>query len=99
MTQGIAGGGRGRRIMRTKGRVVPGRRGWSLGLVGAVLLGLMGIGVGRGAPGDLDPTFGTGGVAVSFGPHDSVSAMVQQPDGKLVVAGTSITPFGSNIGF
>src|SRR5262245_34909971 len=98
MTQGTIGGDCGRRSIRTKGLVVPGRRGWSLGLVGAVLLGLMGIGVGHGAPGDLDPTFGTGGIAVSFGPHDVVRAMVQQPDGKLVVAGTSINPFGA-IGF
>ena len=71
--------------------MLQGHRGWGLGFVAAVLLGLSWAGVGEAAPGDLDPTFGTGGMAVSFGPKDVVRAMVQQPDGKLVGAGTSFT--------
>ncbi len=42
------------------------------------------------APGDLDTSFGTGGVALveqNQGSMDNVSAVVQQPDGKLLVAG------------
>lgn len=65
------------------------RRGWGLGLVAAWLLWLSWAGMGHGAPGDLDPTFGTGGIAITFGPSDSANALVVQPDGKLVVAGTS----------
>ena len=42
------------------------------------------------APGDLDPTFGTGGIAL--GPVGSnAEAIVRQPDGKLVVAGYRAT--------
>jgi Domain of unknown function (DUF5122) beta-propeller len=54
--------------------------------------------VGDGGPGDLDPTFGTGGIAITFGPRDIVRAMVQQPDGKLVVAGTSLNE-ATSVGF
>jgi uncharacterized delta-60 repeat protein len=89
MSQGTGGGGRRRRITRTRGLATPGRRGWGLGLVAAWLLWLSWAGMGHGAPGDLDPTFGTGGIAITFGPSDFVNALVVQPDGKLVVAGTS----------
>jgi uncharacterized delta-60 repeat protein len=89
MSQGTGGGGRGRRITRTRGLAAPGRRGWGLGLVAAWLLWLSWAGLGHGAPGDLDPTFGTGGIAITFGPRDVAQALVVQPDGKLVVAGTS----------
>ena len=43
------------------------------------------------APGDLDPTFGTGGKVVSsFGaPFDAASAVAIQPDGKIVLAGSA----------
>jgi hypothetical protein len=54
-----------------------------------LLLELSWTSMGHGTPGDLDPTFGSGGIAVGLGPKDLVSAMVQQPEGKLVVAGTS----------
>lgn len=91
VTQGTGRGRRGRRRTRMRGRTIPGHRGWGLGFVAAVLLGLSWAGVGHGAPGDLDPTFGTGGMAVSFGPKDVVRAMVQQPDGKFAGAGTSFT--------
>jgi hypothetical protein len=69
-------------------------RGWGLGFVAAVLLGLSWVAVGYGAPGDLDLTFGTGGVAFSFGPQDLANALVLQPDGKLVVANSIASPNG-----
>ena len=44
------------------------------------------------APGDLDPTFGVGGVVTTdIGPHDSVRAVVVQPDGKILAAGAAFT--------
>jgi hypothetical protein len=63
------------------------RRSWGRGLVLVVLLGLRWARMGHGAPGDLDSTFGTGGIAITFGPSDHANALIQQPDGKLVVAG------------
>jgi hypothetical protein len=42
------------------------------------------------APCDLDPTFGTGGIALADGPGYQLyfaSAMAIQPDGKIVVVG------------
>ena len=62
---------------------------WGRRFVLAVLLGLSGVGLGHGAPGDLDLTFGSGGIAITFGPSDRANALIQQPDGKLVVAGDS----------
>jgi uncharacterized delta-60 repeat protein len=48
------------------------------------------------APGDLDPTFGTGGIGITpLGSFDDfASAVALQPDGKIVVAGQSSS--GSN---
>lgn len=49
--------------------------------------------------GTLDPAFGTGGRALADMPlpsNDTASAIAQQSDGKLVVAGTSTTSFGTN---
>ena len=42
-----------------------------------------------GAPGDLDPSFGTGGLVVTDLPSysDALFDLVVQPDGKIVVAG------------
>lgn len=62
----------------------------------AVLLGLALLLRGGGAaaaPGTLDPTYnGTGLVRLPFGPgQDQTSAAVLQPDGRLLVAGTSYT--------
>lgn len=60
-------------------------------LVSAVLL----HGGAGAAPGDLDPAFGNGGVAISDfsvpgdARFDSATAMVVQDDGKIVVAGLS----------
>lgn len=43
------------------------------------------------ASGALDPSFGTGGIALTaikqFGARDSIYALARQPDGKLVAAG------------
>ena len=51
------------------------------------------------APGDLDPTFGSGGLATaSFGDATYSHALVHQPDGKLVQAGYAYTgPSGPEI--
>ena len=44
----------------------------------------------QAAPGDLDPTFGSGGkVTTDFGGVDQANALALQPDGKIVVAGFS----------
>jgi uncharacterized delta-60 repeat protein len=59
-----------------------------LGLLLALFVALGGPAVALAAPGDLDPSFGTGGTVItSFGGTDVASAVVIQPDGKLVVAG------------
>jgi uncharacterized delta-60 repeat protein len=53
-----------------------------------LFVALGGPAVALAAPGDLDPTFGNGGIVItSFGGSDVASAVVVQPDGKLVVAG------------
>jgi uncharacterized delta-60 repeat protein len=89
MPQSTVGGGRVQLIAIRMGLSASGCRSWGLGFVMAVLQGLSWSSVGLGAPGDLDPTFGTGGVSVTFGPQDTAHAIIQQADGKLVVAGTS----------
>ncbi|MGE3840611.1 MAG: hypothetical protein AB7I50_03415, partial [Vicinamibacterales bacterium] len=44
--------------------------------------------------GTLDSTFGTGGKAlVDFGASDQATAIARQPDGKIVIAGTSANDF------
>jgi uncharacterized delta-60 repeat protein len=59
-----------------------------LGLLLGLFVALGGPAVALAAPGDLDPSFGTGGTVItSFGGSDVASAVVIQPDGKLVVAG------------
>ncbi len=59
-----------------------------LGLLLCLFVALGGPAVALAAPGDLDPSFGTGGTVItSFGGTDVASAVVIQPDGKLVVAG------------
>ena len=48
---------------------------------------LLFLGSAAAAPGDLDPTFGTGGVVeTAIGSAASARAMVLQPDGKIVLA-------------
>jgi uncharacterized delta-60 repeat protein len=59
-----------------------------LGLLFFLFVALGGPAVALAAPGDLDPSFGSGGTVItSFGGTDVASAVVIQPDGKLVVAG------------
>jgi uncharacterized delta-60 repeat protein len=71
-----------------------------LGLILALVVMLWGpaTGVGYAAPGDLDPTFGNGGiVTTSISVRNVARALVIQPDGKLVAAG--ITDTGSTEAF
>ena len=91
MIQGTVGGSDVRSIAHSRGFTTLGDHNGGLVLVVAILLGLSWMGMGYGGPGDLDPAFGVGGVAITFGPRDIVRAMIQQPDGKLVLAGTSHT--------
>src|SRR5258705_13414134 len=64
--------------------------GWRLGLVMALVL-LSGVRLGMAGPGDLYPTFGIGGIAITFGPNHRASAFVLQPKGQFIVAGTSFS--------
>jgi len=49
-------------------------------------------------PGDLDPSFGSGGaVLTDFGNESTAFALALQPDGKIVAAGTYLVPL-SNAG-
>ena len=89
MTQGAVVTSGTRRTAAMRGHPALRRRSWGCGLVLAVLLGLSWVRMGHGAPGDLDSTFGIGGIAITFGPSDRANALIQQPDGKLVVAGES----------
>lgn len=61
-----------------------------LRFVSGVVFSLSGVAVQASAPGTLDPSFGGGDgvVLTGFNPVDaSAQAVLQQPDGKLVVAG------------
>jgi uncharacterized delta-60 repeat protein len=75
---------------------------WSIAAL-ATSLGLV-LGPGQASaqasPGDLDPTFGTGGkVTTDFvGGHDQASALVVQADGRLVAAGLA-TGEATNLDF
>ena len=90
MTQGTVGGSGARRLTRIRGLAAPGRRGWGLRFVLTVLLGLTWTGYGHGAPGDLDPTFGTQGiVTTAFEGFGYLGHMILQPDGNIVVGGQS----------
>ena len=76
---------------------------WSIAAL-ATSLGLV-LGPGQASaqasPGDLDPTFGTGGkVATDFvGGHDQARALVVQADGRLVAAGIAVTGEATNLDF
>jgi uncharacterized delta-60 repeat protein len=51
------------------------------------------------APGDLDPTFGLGGIAVvDLGGYDHGQDLALQPDGKVVVGGYASVPGASSFG-
>ena len=67
-----------------------------LGTVCFVLFVLSGfLAVALAAPGDLDPTFGSNGkVTTDFGgTTDYLNAVILQPDGKIIVAGSAIMNF------
>jgi uncharacterized delta-60 repeat protein len=62
-------------------------------LLAASVLAVLLIPAAQATPGALDPTFGTGGkVTTQIGTYnDYAYALVRQPDGKFVAAGTSNT--------
>src|SRR5437773_3525280 len=66
--------------------------------MGAAMLAA--AGTASAAPGDLDPTFGSGGkVATAFvGATAQAHGLVLQPDGKVVVVGTVCSSAGGNFG-
>ena len=58
-------------------------------LLSALLL--LGAGSAQAVPGNLDPSFGSGGVAATrIGSSSSAQALMLQPDGKIVEAGWSV---------
>ncbi|MER7463030.1 calcium-binding protein [Streptomyces sp. NPDC097981] len=68
------------------------RSGVRAGVAVAASLALVVVlpGVARAAPGDLDPSFGTGGkVVTDLSAFDDSQGMAVQSDGKVVTAGTS----------
>ncbi len=72
-------------------------RGLGAGLLASLLIGLSVPADVQAAPGDLDPTFGSGGTVITdSGGFDAATALVLQPDGKIVVAGFSFAPGVSN---
>jgi len=61
--------------------------------IATVLVALAGLlsagGASAAVPGELDPTFGTGGkVQAPFGPESYAGGVAVQPDGKILVVGT-----------
>ncbi|GEM_PF-1022297 len=74
-----------------------GRRVWIAAAPAALLvLGALSLSQAYAAPGDLDPSFGTGGTTRihRVGTVETANAMVMQPDGKLIVAGDADTSSG-----
>jgi uncharacterized delta-60 repeat protein len=75
----------------------------------AAALGMLGLAppqANASSPGDLDPTFGNGGIALASGPgdgmvslHSEQHTLVLQPDGKIVVAESYQAPFCQSGGF
>lgn len=69
---------------------------FALGIAAAVSTALLILRPAAAAPGDLDPSFGTGGtVDTPIGSSASVGDIVVQPDGKIVAAGSSAVPIGN----
>jgi uncharacterized delta-60 repeat protein len=59
-------------------------------------MSLAGAAAAQAAPGDLDTSFGQAGVATVDLHHNAFgNAVIVQPDGKIVVAGTAISPSGA----
>jgi uncharacterized delta-60 repeat protein len=69
---------------------------WLAVLAGVVSLALAFAGSALAAPGDLDPSFGTGGRAIltPSGRQAAYNDVAIQPDGKIVLAGYSVAPEG-----
>jgi uncharacterized delta-60 repeat protein len=70
----------------------------------ATSLGLVlgpGQATAQASPGDLDPTFGTGGKVTNdfVGGHDQARALVVQADGRLVTAGLASTGEATDLDF
>jgi uncharacterized delta-60 repeat protein len=65
------------------------RRGKKLIALVPLVLGLLVLGGAQATPGDLDPSFGTGGRVLTLPTPQGgqANALVVQPDGKLVAAG------------
>src|SRR5207249_1639233 len=67
-----------------------------LALLSALLLVLSFAHSVDAGPGDLDPSFGTGGrVLTDFGGGDGARALALQADGKIVAAGFTSSDFGT----
>lgn len=73
-----------------------GGRGWAVLTRGLALLVLVVVGTDvrvEAAPGDLDPSFGTGGIVtttlVEWDAYASVTELMQDAQGRIVAAGTS----------
>lgn len=63
-------------------------------LCASLLAACVGASAATGAPGDLDTTFGLDGrLTLNTGPTDTASDVLVQPDGRIVVAGTSENDF------
>jgi uncharacterized delta-60 repeat protein len=77
-------------VVKRKGKFFGARCGWATAATGAAL-GVLAGGLVLAAPGNLDHGFGTGGVVTTAigGVANELSALVLQPDGALVVAGTT----------
>lgn len=84
---------------RQRGRtpVSPGRLSrrsrWAAVLAGAAIVTAAGTGAAAAATGDLDPTWSGDGIATQ--PGLQALATAEQPDGRLVVAGTGVVPDGT----
>src|SRR4051794_7667909 len=65
--------------------------------VAAVSVALVGLPASAGAaPGDLDPTFGPGGIvrtSAGLGEGNGAGALAIQPDGKILLAGGAFDGF------
>src|SRR5205807_2242452 len=71
-----------------------------LALLSALLLVVSFAQSADAGPGDLDPSFGTGGrVLTDFGGGDRARAVALQADGKIVVAGFPSADFGAGRDF
>ncbi|MEA2511149.1 MAG: hypothetical protein QOJ59_636, partial [Thermomicrobiales bacterium] len=74
-----------------------GRRKLLLALLSGLSLAGSATGAALAAPGELDRSFGSGGLAVAdFGGGDTGRAVVLQPDGKVVIAGFTNSGLGGN---